>query len=490
MSLSEPPDARLIERFVGVRVLVVGDAMLDEYIEGDADRICPEAPVPVVRVTRTGTRPGGAANVAVNAVTVGAAADLATVIGDDATGDRLLDLCREAGLGTALVVRSGHRETTRKARIIARGQQVLRVDWERTDPLSGPDIGALLEGLETASPPDVLVVSDYAKGCLTPAVLREVIARGRRWGVPVLVDPKSPDLERYRGATVVTPNRRELAAAVGASAATFEPDRIAELARPLLGRFGLDHLVVTCGADGLVVVSPDASEVVPAARRQVADVTGAGDTVVAILALALGAGAALVQAARLANLAAGLVVERVGTAAVEPDELRRAVAAGHAGRILSRLELKQRLDRWRAAGLRVVFTNGCFDLLHRGHLALLRAARERGDVLVVGLNGDRSASRLKGAGRPIVPERTRAEMLAALDVVGAVVVFDEDTPLDLIREIRPQVLVKGADYLRDQVVGGDLVEGWGGEVVLVPLVPGHSTTDLLSQLRSDAPPPA
>jgi D-beta-D-heptose 7-phosphate kinase/D-beta-D-heptose 1-phosphate adenosyltransferase len=298
-----------------------------------------------------------------------------------------------------------------------------------------------------------------------------------------VIDPKSPDLERYRGATVLTPNRRELAAALDRPLDAVDVGRVAELGRPLLGRFGLGHLVVTCGADGLVVVSPEASTVVPALPRQVSDVTGAGDTVVAVLAVALGAGADVETAARLANLAAGLVVERVGTAVVARDELGRATRATGAGKVLSRRQLGERLAGWRSAGLSVAFTNGCFDLLHAGHLALLREAARHGDVLLVGLNGDRSVTRLKGTGRPIVPEGARAAMLAALDCVTAVVLFDEDTPLDLIREVEPRVLVKGADYTPEQVVGRELVLGWGGEVVLVPLVPGHSTTALVAELR-------
>ncbi len=482
-------DRALIERLAGLRVLVVGDAMLDEYVEGDADRICPEAPVPVVRVTGTTVRPGGAANVALNVAALGAVADLATVVGVDAAGEQLVALCADAGIGTDLVVRAADRSTTRKLRVIARRHQMLRLDWEQTDSLAPRDAGALLDRLARAPRPDTLILSDYAKGALTPAVLRHAIARGRDWGVPVLVDPKGPDPDRYRGATVLTPNRREFAGWLGLPPDSVEPGRIAELGRPLLDRLALDHLVVTCGADGLVVVTRDGSEMVAAVSRQVADVTGAGDTVAAVTALALGAGAEAGEAARLANLAAGVVVDKVGTAGVRPDELVRASAATRLGKIVSRGLLGERLARWRSAGLRVVFTNGCFDLLHAGHLALLKQAARHGDLLVVGLNSDRSAARLKGPGRPIVPEDARAAMLAALECVTAVVVFDEETPLELIREIRPQALVKGADYTLDQVVGRDLVVAWGGDVILVPLLPGHSTTALVAELRGAAPAP-
>jgi D-beta-D-heptose 7-phosphate kinase/D-beta-D-heptose 1-phosphate adenosyltransferase len=475
-------DVGLIARLAGVRVLVVGDAMLDEYMEGDAERLCPEAPVPVVRVRGAEARPGGAANLARNAAALGAAVDLVAMVGADPAGAELVTLCRQAGIATGGLVRAERRPTTRKQRVLARGQQVLRLDWEETGPPAPADVRALLERLAAAPRPDVLVLSDYAKGALGPAVLDAALARARAWGVPAVVDPKSPDLARYRGATVLTPNQREFAAALGVAPEVAARDRIGALGRPLLDRLAVGHLVVTCGADGLVVVSAEQVQVVPAVRRQVADITGAGDTVAAVLALALGAGADIGRGARLANAAAGLVVEKTGTAVVGPEELTRAMAAPPHDRILSRSALGARVARWRAAGARVTFTNGCFDLLHAGHLALLSTARRPGHVLVVGLNGDGSVTRLKGPGRPVLPEAARAATLAALDAVDAVVVFDEDTPLDLIREIRPDVLVKGADYAPDQVVGRELVLGWGGEVVLVPLVPGLSTTALVAQI--------
>ena len=473
----------LIERLAGVRMLVVGDAMLDEYVEGDAERICPEAPIPVVRVTGTTARPGGAANVALNATTLGAVVDLAAVVGNDEAGQRLVALLGEASVGTAFVVRADDRSTTRKVRVMARHQQVLRMDWEQTDPLAPRDEELLLDHLARVSRPDVLVLSDYAKGTLTAAVLRVAIARGRNWRIPVLVDPKSVDPERYRGATVLTPNRPEFAAWLGLSPAAVEPRRIAELGRPLLDRLDLRQLVVTCGPQGLVALSRAGSEWVTGEARHVSDVTGAGDTVAAVLALALGAGADVGAAARLANLAAGIVVGKVGAAAVRPAELARASASTREGKVLTRDELTDSLERWRSAGRSVTFTNGCFDLLHAGHLTLLREAARCGDVLVVGLNGDRSATRLKGPGRPVVPEAARAAMLAALECVTAVVVFDEDTPLELIRAIRPEALVKGADYTLDQVVGREVVEAAGGKVILVPLLPGHSTSALVAELR-------
>ena len=475
--------AALVERLAGRRLLVVGDAMLDEYVEGDADRICPEAPVPVVRVTGTTARLGGAANVARNAIALGAVVDLATVVGEDAGGDRVASLCEEAGIGTALVVRSDGRSTTRKVRVTARGQQVLRMDWEHVAPLTSRDSDALLDRLRRAARPDAIALSDYAKGCLTPDVVRSVVARGREWRVPVLVDPKSPDLDRYRGAAVLTPNRREFAAWFDLAPGAVEPHRIPELGRPLLDRLALDCLVVTCGADGLVTVGRHGSQRIPAIPVPISDVTGAGDTVAAVVALGLAAGADAETAARLANLAAGLVVGKRGTATVNPDELLRASAAAGSPKVVSLRELAERAERWHAAGLRVVFTNGCFDLLHAGHLALLREAARHGDVLVVGLNSDRSTARLKGPDRPVVREEARAAMLAALECVAAVVVFDDDTPLEIIRAVRPAALVKGADYAPDQVVGRELVEAEGGRVILVPLLPGHSTSALVAELR-------
>jgi D-beta-D-heptose 7-phosphate kinase/D-beta-D-heptose 1-phosphate adenosyltransferase len=479
--------AALVERLAGRRVLVVGDAMLDEYVEGDANRICPEAPVPVVRVTGTTVCLGGAANLARNATALGAIVDLATVVGEDAGGDRVASLCEEAGIGTALVVRSDRRSTTRKVRVTARGQQVLRMDWEQVAPLTSRDRDALLDRLRRAARPDAVALSDYAKGCLTADVVRAAIARGREWCVPVLVDPKSPDLDRYRGATVLTPNRREFAAWLDLAPDAVEPHRIPDLGRPLLDRLALDCLVVTCGVDGLVAVGRSGFQRVPAIPVPISDVTGAGDTVAAVMALGLAAGADAGTAARLANLAAGLVAGKRGTATVGPAELLRASAAAGSTKVVSLRELAERAERWHATGLRVVFTNGCFDLLHAGHLVLLREAARHGDVLVVGLNSDRSTARLKGPGRPVVREEARATMLAALECVAAVVVFDEDTPLEVIRAVRPDALVKGADYALDQVVGRELVEAEGGRVILVPLLPGHSTSALVAELRGAGP---
>ena len=473
----------MLERLRRRRITVVGDAMLDEYVEGTAERICPEAPVPVVRVEASAPRPGGAANVARNVTALGGHADLAAVVGIDAAGERLHELCSEAGIGLSALLRAEDRQTTRKVRVLARGQQLLRLDWERPEPLPAAVEQALLDRVEALARPDALVLSDYAKGVLTPSLLRALILRGRQWGAPVLVDPKSTDFDRYRGATGLTPNRQELERALGVRLPAAEPHRIVAAARPLLDRLELEHLVVTCGPEGLVAVTRDVAETIRAAPREVYDVTGAGDTVIATLALALAAGLPLPVAAGLANAAAGLVVGRVGTAVVTPAELARVLAAAQPGKVLDPAALRERVALWRLEGRRIVFTNGCFDLLHVGHVALLETAARHGDALVVGLNGDRSVARLKGRGRPLVPASARAAMLAALECVDAVVIFEEDTPLELIAQVAPAVLVKGADYRLAEVVGREQVEAAGGEVVLVPLVPGHSTTSLVARLR-------
>jgi D-beta-D-heptose 7-phosphate kinase/D-beta-D-heptose 1-phosphate adenosyltransferase len=484
------PHLELVGRFPGTALWVLGDAMLDEYVEGDVERVSPEAPVPIVRGRRIWARPGGAANVAAGLAAMGARVELCTVTGTDGEADRLLALCREAGIGTRAVRRLADRPTTRKVRVLARSRQVLRVDWERTDPVDPEAARLAWAGLAGGPLPQALVVSDYAKGLVTPRLLDEVLACCRAAGVPVVVDPKHPDFGRYRGATVITPNHRELEAAAGAALQEEDTEGIVAAARALLARWAFGHVAVTRGPRGLTLVGRSDARTFPAGAREVSDVTGAGDTVVALLALGLAARGDLAVAAVLATAAAGLTVSRVGTAPVALAELRQALGpvrpppAAPRGKVLSPSELDRRLAGWRADGRRVVFTNGVFDLLHPGHLRLLEEAARLGDVLLVAVNSDRSVTRLKGVGRPILSQDDRAACLAALACVDGVVVFDEDTPLALLERVRPDVLVKGGDYRIDQVVGQDLVRELGGEVVLVPLVPGHSTTRLVERART------
>jgi D-beta-D-heptose 7-phosphate kinase / D-beta-D-heptose 1-phosphate adenosyltransferase len=495
----------LLSRFAEVRLWVVGDVMLDEYLEGDIQRISPEAPVPVLRVQAESDRLGGAANVAHNARALGATVELCGVVGADAAGDRVLACCAEAGIATTGLDRVVGVRTTRKVRALARHQQLLRLDFEggaagsatvgaagsaTGGAVSGAPVGAALArdlfARLTAGPrPDVIVISDYAKGLVSAELVADVIAFGARAGVPVLVDPKANDVTCYRGATVLKPNLGEVERLVGRRLPASDDAALGEAAQVLLARADARALVVTRGSAGMAVARPGAPlEVIPAMRREVYDVTGAGDTVLAVLALAVAVGAEVATAARIANAAGGIVVGRVGTAVVQSHELATALVPRSGAKTLSMEEAVSRRQWWLAEKKRVVLTNGCFDLLHVGHLALLRHAASLGDVLVVAINSDASVRRLKGAGRPVVPEEGRARIVAALECVDVVVSFEEDTPLEALRRLRPDVLVKGADYSLDRVVGREFVESYGGRVVLAPLVPDHSTSALVSRIRS------
>lgn len=479
-----PSEALLavVERYAGVRVWVVGDLMLDEYVMGAVDRISPEAPVPVVRVRDTEYRLGGAANVARQAAVLGAKVSLAGVVGADAAGEQLLRLCSAADIDTRAVIELPGRATTRKLRVLGHSQQLLRLDWESAAPCPEPSVARMVSKLAEAPAPDAIILSDYAKGVLTPEAIAAVMPL--RGAVPVVVDPKHRDLTRYRGATTLTPNLRELEAAAGCTLDPDDVESIASVARRLAGEAGLGAMIVTLGDRGMLLVPASAPHTaIPAAKREVYDVTGAGDTAVAVLAVSLGAHAPLLAAAQIANAAAGVSVGQVGAVAVEPSSVRDALAARPDGKVLPRDALAARAASWRMAGRRIVFTNGCFDLLHSGHLALLESAAKLGDVLVLAINSDESVRRLKGAERPLVPQAERAALLAALSFVDAVTIFDEDTPLETLKAVRPHVLVKGADYRPDQIVGREFVEANGGRVAVVPLVPDKSTSALVERIR-------
>jgi D-beta-D-heptose 7-phosphate kinase / D-beta-D-heptose 1-phosphate adenosyltransferase len=472
----------LPDRFAGLHIWVVGDLMLDEYVTGTVERISPEAPVPVVKAQATEHRLGGAANVARQIATLGARVSLAGICGADAAGKELLQLCASGGIDTRAVLQLQGRHTTRKLRVVSHSQQLLRLDWEDIQPCAADVTLRLLERLGGDTAPDAIILSDYAKGVLTPETLA-AIARVRGTA-PLVVDPKHRDFARYRGATTVTPNLHELELACGGTLSADDTPGIAAAARQLMRSAGLESMVVTLGNRGMLVVPPDAPEVAVAAmRREVYDVTGAGDTAIAVLTLALAARAPLVEAAQLANAAAGVAVCQVGAVAVTAASIRDALASHPDGKLLSRQELTERAATWRAEGKRIVFSNGCFDLLHAGHLALLSHAAKLGDVLVLAINSDESVRRLKGPERPLVPQAERAALLAALTFVDAVTIFDEDTPLAVLQSVRPQVLVKGGDYQPAEVVGRELVEAGGGQVVIVPLTPEKSTSSLVARIR-------
>ncbi|MCG5532489.1 bifunctional D-glycero-beta-D-manno-heptose-7-phosphate kinase/D-glycero-beta-D-manno-heptose 1-phosphate adenylyltransferase HldE [Halorhodospira sp. 9621] len=464
-----------------VRVVVAGDLMLDRYWHGATQRISPEAPVPVVRVDDAEERPGGAANVALNVAALGGAAQVIGPTGSDEAADRLAQLLEAAGVGQRFHRIPGA-DTITKLRVISRHQQLIRLDFERGFP--GFDRAAMLALLEPVlTDTAVVVLSDYAKGALPdPAGL---IDAARRAGRPVLVDPKGADYRRYRGATLLTPNLAEFEAVVGPCA---DGDEIARRAAMVAAELELEALLVTRGEAGMTLAPREGAPVhLPTRAREVFDVTGAGDTVIATLAAALGAGVDLADAAALANLAAGVVVGKLGTATVTPAELEAAMggAGGQAAGagVVDEPGLLAAVRQARAAGERIVMTNGCFDLLHAGHVDYLQRARRRGERLVVAVNDDASVARLKGAERPVTPLEQRMAVLAGLDAVDWVVPFSEDTPARLIEAVLPDLLVKGGDYRPEQIAGHDAVVAAGGAVEVLPLLAGASTTGLIARIR-------
>jgi D-beta-D-heptose 7-phosphate kinase/D-beta-D-heptose 1-phosphate adenosyltransferase len=472
-------------------ILCVGDLMLDDFVYGEVTRISPEAPTPVLAVARSEVEIGGAGNVARNIAGLGARCIFVGLIGKDDAARTLNDAFAKikGSVVPHLVIEAG-RHTTRKVRFVSEhhSAHLMRADWETAQPASAASEAAVIAQAEAALPQcGAVVLSDYAKGVLTERVIRSIIDTARRLGKPVVVDPKSHDYRIYRGATLITPNRLELGTAVHRPV-TSEAE-IAKAAAELARIVESDAVLVTRSEEGMTLhVDGHAPLHVPAYPVKVRDVSGAGDTVAAVMAVLLAMKAPFDAAMRAANAAAAIVVGKRGTSTVTLAELRHRIlpAASLAPEdkiVFDWAMLDERLADWRRHGLRVGFTNGCFDLLHRGHVKLLAEARAACDRLVVGLNSDASTTRLKGKGRPINPAEGRAEVLAALEAVDLVVVFEEDTPLELIKRVRPGALIKGADYKREDVVGHEVVEAAGGNVILVGLVPGHSTTAIVERAR-------
>jgi D-beta-D-heptose 7-phosphate kinase/D-beta-D-heptose 1-phosphate adenosyltransferase len=477
-------------------VLCIGDIMLDDFVYGEVTRISPEAPTPVLRVKHNAIGIGGAGNVARNIAALGAQCIFVGLVGNDEAGFILRDaLAKLGGVVPELVVDQG-RQTTRKVRFVSEhhSAHLMRADWETTDTTGESSQAAVIAAVEAAVPKaGAVVLSDYAKGLLTGRVIRAVIEAARRLGKPVIVDPKGHDCRVYRGATLITPNAKELAAAVHRPVPTEA--EIATAAAELARMVESEAVLVTRSEEGMSLhVEGQVPIHIPAYPVKVRDVSGAGDTVAAVMAVLLAMNTPYDFAMRAANAAAAVVVGKRGTSTVSLGELRHRLlpAASLAPEdkiVFDWSVLDERLAQWRQHGLRIGFTNGCFDLLHRGHVKLLAEARAACDRLVVGLNSNASTTRLKGAGRPINPAEGRAEVLAALEAVDLVVVFEEDTPLELIKRVRPAVLVKGADYKVEDVVGRYEVESTGGDVLLVGLVPGHSTTGMVRRSAESAAPP-
>ena len=471
-----------------VRALVVGDVMLDQYVWGEVERISPEAPVPIVHAGMRDERPGGAANVAMNLAQLGACVTLVGFAGGDAEQERLESLVAEQAIEPRLTA-IADAPTTTKLRILSGHQQIMRLDTECKEQHATAAYDSLLAKALAALPEaGVVVLSDYAKGALTEEVCQAIIREAAQRKIPVLVDPKQQDFQRYRGATAVCPNLKELAIATGQSPSDVEA--VLGAGQSLVASLQLKLMIATLGDKGIVALWPETRLHAPAVVQQVYDVSGAGDTVAAVLALSMACDASVDTAIELANVAAGVVVGKVGTSPITREELLGALSQAAAvemdDKVLGFEQLLARVASWRSAGQRIVFTNGCFDILHIGHIRLLEKARRKGDRLIVGLNSDDSVRRLKGESRPVVGESERARVLGGLSAVDAVVLFAEDTPLRLIEAVRPDVLVKGGDYTEDNVVGAREVRAWGGRVELIPLVPGTSTTQLIQ--RSAMPP--
>nr|VFJ92059.1 MAG: D-alpha,beta-D-heptose 7-phosphate 1-kinase /D-beta-D-heptose 1-phosphate adenylyltransferase [Candidatus Kentron sp. H]VFJ93088.1 MAG: D-alpha,beta-D-heptose 7-phosphate 1-kinase /D-beta-D-heptose 1-phosphate adenylyltransferase [Candidatus Kentron sp. H]VFJ99938.1 MAG: D-alpha,beta-D-heptose 7-phosphate 1-kinase /D-beta-D-heptose 1-phosphate adenylyltransferase [Candidatus Kentron sp. H] len=478
------PAPAALPRFDTARVLVVGDVMLDRYWHGEALRISPEAPVPVVKVAHSEDRPGGAGNVALNIAALGAGVSLVGIVGEDDAAEVLETRLASAGIRCDFLV-AEDKPTITKLRVISRHQQLIRLDFE--EGFRAGDARGLLEKAErrlspsrATDAPKALVLSDYAKGALHDA--SALIRLARRGRIPVLSDPKGVDFEPYRGATLITPNLNEFEAVAGPCP---NEKTLVEKGLALMDALDLAALLITRGEQGMTLIRPGHPALhLPARGREVFDVTGAGDTVIAVLAAALGAGEALPDAVAMANTAAGIVVGKLGTATVSLPELRNALAgeAGARRGVLSEEQLITAVMAARARGERIVFTNGCFDIIHAGHVGYLDKASQLGERLIVAVNADASVTRLKGPGRPINPCRRRMAVLAGLAAVDWVVSFADDTPERLLEIIKPDVLVKGGDYAREEVVGWEIVEAYGGQVAALAFLDDCSTTAIVNRM--------
>lgn len=476
----------LLSHSTPARVLCIGDIMLDRFVYGSVDRISPEAPIPVLKITREDEMLGGAGNVMRNLHALGAQACFAGLVGEDEAAGKIHELLNAANGMEAVLIRDKTRTTTLKTRYMASNQQIMRADYEEAHPISSEQEKSLFSEIsKKIAHYDVVVLSDYGKGVLSDGLCRQIITLATQMQKPVIVDPKGADYEKYRGARLVTPNLKELSEASRMSCQS--DDDILAAARHVIDQSGVENILATRSKDGMSLISASQQVLhLPTRARDVFDVSGAGDTVVATMALAIALGASQQEGAELANLAAGLVVAKIGTAAVYREELLQALMHEDVSRAEDKILTKQsavdKINLWKSQNISIGFTNGCFDLLHPGHISLLKQAKAQCDKLVIGLNSDASVSRLKGPSRPVQNELARATVLSSLESVDLVVIFDEDTPYQLLESLLPDVLVKGADYTREQVVGGDLIEQNGGRVFLAQLEDGFSTTRTVQKM--------
>lgn len=466
-------------------ILVVGDVMLDTYFTGDVKRISPEAPVPVFRKKSERSVLGGAANVAANLIAAGQNVSMMAIVGQDETGNKLRTAFNNQGINTDLII-SLNRHTTEKTRFLAsNNQQVLRLDVEDTDPLSDIDCHIMLDAFqEKVNGYNLVLISDYLKGLLTYNFTQGIISIANENGLPVIIDAKDPLFEKYSHATLLKPNLKELHDLTGLSVDTDEA--IIKASERLKEWCQCKYVLTTCGNRGMVLVGDANPYFIDAIEQEVFDVTGAGDTVIAYLGACMVNGCSMRESVNIANLAAGIQVSKVGTSSVYWCEIKERMADQERG-TLHKIISGHLVDSFREdhRDKKIVFTNGCFDILHVGHIRYLQEAAKLGDILIIGLNSDSSVQRLKGSERPINSEMERAEMLGALSFVDYVVLFNEDTPLELITRIKPDILVKGGDYAPDEVVGKKEVEERGGKLVLIPFVEGKSTTNIIKRIKHE-----
>ncbi len=481
----------LVENLPRSRVVLIGDLMIDRYVYGNAERLSPDAPVPILHYQHEDSRLGGAGRVAADLLTLGAECRIVSIVGEDETGRQIKKLLAELGADTSGIVESPGRASTSKVRLVGlaqhrHAQQMIRLDYEDSSPigaeLSGRVLAALEKALDGAA---ALCIEDYNKGLLTGELCRKVIELARRRGVPTFVDPAPiSDYQKYAGATAITPNRTEAAKATGQTCVAENDYR--PVAERLLKDLALEAAVLTLDKSGAYVATRSGERRwLKTRERKVYDVAGAGDMVLAMLAVARAAGANWLESVALANVAGGLEVEKFGSVPITPAEIIQELLSEvheHLGKQRTLEQLLPELQRHRASGKRVVFTNGCFDLIHLGHVQYFRYAKAQGDLLVVGVNTDCSIRRLKGEKRPIINEQDRVSVLEELESIDYLVRFDEDTPMNLIEQIRPDVLVKGADYRKEQVVGWEQVESYGGRVALAPLLDGRSTSSVIQRI--------
>ena len=466
--------------------LVIGDVMLDRYLIGTVGRISPEAPVPIVLLKDKNERAGGAANVAANLALLGITTRLIGSVGQDSEAIQLTQLITDFGIDITGLMVSNTRPTIAKTRIVSGHQQMMRLDQESNAEFSAEENRTLLANINAAllAGPQIVILSDYAKGLLSLDVCQQIVKQCKHFDIPVLVDPKGSDYSKYAGVTALTPNKKETAEVCKTD---IDDKDLLSKANALKNILGLTFLAVTRGEEGITLID-ETMHHLPAITKQVFDVSGAGDTVIATLAAGLMNGLSPLESLQLANIAAAVVVGQVGTVPITMQDLLDALTtqqtSEQAHKICDLAQLLIKVDAWKKQKQKIVFTNGCFDLLHAGHVTYLEAAKKWGDKLVLGLNTDRSVSAIKGPSRPVVQENDRARVLAALMSVDAVILFDEDTPINLINAIKPDVIAKGSDYTADQVVGGCEVKSWGGEIVLIALVEGRSTSSIIEKMNA------